>query len=286
MVGCCCISNERLPSIYDASICAATISMLRRRARRLTESKICLCNEEPSSFFSSVTQEYIENDRQKPGKRWVHDVVMHGKEREHEILRMPGFVVLPDHGGGSILGAGTPTRDKAIVPRTRVQDMCVLRDPVFDLHLLAIAIDPSLRCLRDLNGDHVALLEQLQEKCMEIVRTVFGVDNRHVLIFANYPPSVYQLHFHICAPFKRVSSYDAFRVHPLTTIISNLRLNGRYYNEVTFRVPVLTGSDLHMCITGDRFDQLCSEECTDSCKTNDGKRADSVGGKLVDLDSI
>ena len=119
------------------------------------------------------------------------------------------------------------------------------REQEFALHLLAIVTDDSLRCLRDLTGAHVDLLERLERQCMQVVSERFHVDARHVLVFVNYPPSVYQLHFHVCAPFRRVASYDAFRMHSLTSILSNLRMNGDYYRQVTLRVPVLTGSEFY-----------------------------------------
>ena len=228
----------------------------KRRGRVSVESRVCLCDEAPSQFFSPLGQAYVEADKLKPGKRWVYDVIMHGKERSYELLRTLDYVVLPDNGTGCV--ADVESKDRArqadgcvSYPVTRrsagggrgVDPRC-LRDYRHDLHLLAITIDPSLRCLRDLTGAHVAMLEALQASCVKVAQEMFGVDERHVLVFANYPPSVYQLHFHVCAPFRRVSSYDAFRVHSLTTIISNLRMNGSYYQLVCLRVPVLSGSEL------------------------------------------
>ena len=138
------------------------------------------------------------------------------------------------------------------------------REPEFALHLLAIVTDDTLRCLRDLTGAHVGLLERLERLCMQVVSERFHVDAKHVLIFVNYPPSVYQLHFHVCAPFRRVASYDAFRMHSLTSILSNLRMNGEYYQRATLRVPVLTGSEFYAPFAGSSIGSDRSSEVDSS----------------------
>jgi m7GpppX diphosphatase len=110
---------------------------------------------------------------------------------------------------------------------------------------LAIVTDPSLRSVRDLRGEHVPMLEQMYEQCIGVIHNEFGVSRQDVMAFANYPPSVYRLHIHFCAPFFLSSAYDAFRMHSLSGIINNLKINGDYYKLSTFYIPVHCGSDLH-----------------------------------------
>ena len=231
--------------------------MSRRRVYKPMDSRTVLLDEEPSVFFSEASEAFISRERGKQGKRWVHDVVLRGKEAAFELVRTADFVLLPDHGNTAPLDRSSKAVVEGAVARKgvgrggfrtgdpRPPRVC---DPV--VHLLCIVTAPSLRCLRDLRSEHVALLEGLQASCLETMRTMWGMRDEDVLIYVNYPPSVYQLHFHVCAPFQSAAAYDAFRVHPLATILGNLRLGVDYYERIPLRVPVLVGSDLHTILTG------------------------------------
>ena len=111
---------------------------------------------------------------------------------------------------------------------------------------LAIVADPSLRSVRDLRGEHVGMLERLYEQCVSAIQKEYkGVGEDDIMVFANYPPSVYKLHFHFCAPFFQPTAYDAFRMHSLRGIINNLRIQPLYYQVSTLQIPVHSGSELY-----------------------------------------
>ena len=114
---------------------------------------------------------------------------------------------------------------------------------------LAIVADPSLRSVRDLRGEHVGMLERLYEQCVAAIQREYkGVGEEDIMVFANYPPSVYKLHFHFCAPFFQPTAYDAFRMHSLSAIINNLRIHPLYYQLSTLQIPVHSGSELYRAI--------------------------------------
>jgi hypothetical protein len=114
---------------------------------------------------------------------------------------------------------------------------------------LAIVADPSLRSIRDLRGEHVEMLEGLYADCMQAIQKEYkSVAAEDVMVFANYPPSVYKLHFHFCAPFFQPTAYDAFRMHSLRAIINNLRIHPDYYKISTFQIAVHSGSDLYRAL--------------------------------------
>ena len=104
----------------------------------------------------------------------------------------------------------------------------------------------------------------------------FGIRPQNVMIFLNYPPSVYQLHFHVCAPFQRVLSYDAFRMHSLTSILSNLQMDTAYYQKVTFRMPVLLTSDFYGLLSGS-----CPENSVDATHATGPKHAKERQSKNI-----
>lgn len=156
-----------------------------------------------------------------------------GQALTQEDLR--GLQGLPRWAGGSRLGG------KATVPSMFAPSPSAGKS----FNWLAIVTDPSLRSVRDLRGEHVPMLEQMYEQCIGVIHNEFGVSRQDVMAFANYPPSVYRLHIHFCAPFFLSSAYDAFRMHSLSGIINNLKINADYYKLSTFYIPVHCGSDLH-----------------------------------------
>jgi hypothetical protein len=119
---------------------------------------------------------------------------------------------------------------------------------VKSLNWLAIVADPSLRSIRDLRGEHVPMLEDMYDQCVAAIQKEYKVDRSDIMVFANYPPSVYKLHFHFCAPFFTSSAYDAFRMHSLSSIINNLKICSDYYKLSSFQVPLHVGSELFRII--------------------------------------
>ena len=116
---------------------------------------------------------------------------------------------------------------------------------------LAIVADPSLRSVRDLRGEHIGMLERLYDQCVAAIqREHKGVSAADIMVFANYPPSVYKLHFHFCAPFFQPTAYDAFRMHSLSGIINNLKIHPLYYKLSSLQIPVHSGSELYRAISG------------------------------------
>ena len=118
------------------------------------------------------------------------------------------------------------------------------------LNWLAIMTDTGLKTLRDLRGEHLALLKALKEQCVAAVKKEFEVGSPEILIFANYPPSVYTLHFHICCPFKVAASFDVFRMHSLDSIIHHLEMDPNYYCKYSLNIPVSNSSRLYHALMG------------------------------------
>jgi hypothetical protein len=109
---------------------------------------------------------------------------------------------------------------------------------------LAIIADPKIRSIRDLRAEHIGMLESMYEQCVRAIQLEYNVDASDIMAFANYPPSVYRLHFHFCAPFYQPTAYDAFRMHSVSSILNNLRMYPMYYKMSTFHIPVHGSSEL------------------------------------------
>jgi len=243
---------------------------------RASDTSIRLVYETPTSHSAVDTQAFVTQEVERPSKGWVREVISAERESEHVRVRTSDFVLLPDQ---QRRRPSAPVRWKEINNcfhihrRLDAADMlcCV---PQRRLNWLAITTDPSLRSIRDLRARHVPMLERMQRLCMTAMQRELGVEEDQIMVFANYPPSVYQLHFHFTVPFAQPSPYDAFRIHPLSTILNNLRLYPDYYRESTFRIPVHAASDLYAALCPERLMSSCSSEEEDDIAEVNGPHAE------------
>ena len=234
--------------------------------RASSEMSIRLVYETPELHLAADTQAFVAQEVERPSKCWVREVIAAARESEHVRVRTPDFVLLPD----------LQRRRPSTMPHWKEQDRCMAMRRIeasssFMTHTvnhqvgprrlnwLAITTDPSLRSIRDLRPRHMPMLERMQRICLNAMRKELGIEEDQVMVFANYPPSVYQLHFHFTVPFAQPSPYDAFRMHPLTTILNNLRLCPEYYRLSTFRIPVHVASDLYAALCQE-YDHVESSE--------------------------
>lgn len=241
------------------------------------EAGVHFFTETPGLHFSDEVQRFIDQEIYKPNKIWAKQIVESEREVDSVKLRTDEFVLLPDlvayrrqykqgdlKQGSSSLQYYPPRKrsprqesgfqSKQCGRQCKFQqhsslcmsglDLSEFQNPVRHLNWLAIVADPSIRTIRDLTADHVPMLERMNELCMNVITEETGLERQDVMVFANYPPSVYKLHFHFCAPFFKSSAYDGFRIHPLSTIINNLKLFPDYYKLSTFDVPLHANSDL------------------------------------------
>jgi hypothetical protein len=143
------------------------------------------------------------------------------------IVRTPEFVMLSAETGNY----STPSPNyKGTQPYQR------------NNHWLTFACNRRLRTLRDLTGQHVRLLKEMQTRGTEEICKHTGVDASAVYAYIHYPPSVYQLHIHFVWSAPSQSAYfgklDTLRVHALHDVIKNLSMNGSYYAYKPMLVPV------------------------------------------------
>lgn len=258
---------------YSVYLQGAIIKEIKKSMTASTEVGVHFFSETPCHYFSDEVQRFIDQEVHKPSKIWAKQVVECERETENVKLRTDDFVLLPDlvssrrqfrsyesrqlmplypcrrravesecGFGFKVTGKQQPLRfDELEGPR---------EPPSRSVNWLAIVTDPSVRTIRDLRGDHLPMLEEMYESCMGVIMNETKLERHNIMAFANYPPSVYKLHFHFCAPFFKSSAYDGFRMHPLSTIINNLRLCPDYYRLSTLDVPLHVHSELYRVVSG------------------------------------
>jgi hypothetical protein len=224
-----------------------------------------LITETPEMHRSQPMQAYISKEVNRPCKQWIHEVLDCRREAERVKLRTPDFVLLPDVECAS----KRPRQDQVmmstlITPNTGsthhtdffIKDTDTRKQwrmkrtppPAHCLHWLAVATDTNLRTLRDLRGCHADMIQTLYTKTCQRIHEETGIDTRQIMAYVHYPPSVYQLHVH----FKHMAgsglSHDTLRMHPLPSIINNLKIDPDYYAKSRLQMPVYVHSDLYAAL--------------------------------------
>ena len=209
--------------------------------------------ESPEMHASDPVQQYVQQEVDRPTKAWAQEVINNTRESEFVKLRTPDFVLLPDQNNSRRNSAPRHRCCHDALPPPRYPSRAIHR-PLTPHHAarrfnwLSIVTDPAIRSIRDLRAEHLPMLEGMYTQCVQAIQAEYRVGIEDIMVFANYPPSVYKLHFHFCAPFFQPAAYDAFRMHSLSSIINNLRLRGGYYAESTFQIPVHSNSELYRAI--------------------------------------
>jgi len=228
----------------------------------LVDAKVRFATETPDAHASIAVQCFIEQELYKPNKMWVYEVLSSKRETDFVKLRTPDFVLLPDTNANKrqFKPYTAPRQESnfslSSLPRwaggkfkmSFSQQQPAPLHSLKSFNWLAISADSDLRSLRDLRGCHAEMLEDLLAKCTQCIAEETGFEAHDVMAFINYPPSVYRLHIHFCAPFFCSSAYDSFRMHSLASVINNLRICPDYYALSTFVVPVHVGSDFHRAL--------------------------------------
>lgn len=235
---------------------------------RAADNSVRFVQETAEKHASPRVQSFIASELSKPSKAWVYDVLESKRECESVRLRTDDFVLLPDINANRRQFrqhwrlAFKKNQDEDEEPPEEVTGLprwaATNRRPSYSFschhhhrtfNWLAIILDPSLRTIRDLRAKHLPMLEAMYEDCLAAIEAEFGLKRHDVMVFANYPPSVYRLHFHFCAPFHCVGAFDAFRMHSFHNIVNNVRLCPDYYADSTLCVPVHCNSELHRALT-------------------------------------
>lgn len=161
-------------------------------------------------------REYIAGEVRAPKKQWFYEILDGTREAANVIHNEEDFMVVPDLDNNN--------------PGTA--------------NWLVLFKDLSLHSIRDLRGEHVALLEHVRDTVVRLMGEARGYTARQVMCFFHYLPSVFQLHLHVCAPYGQYTTADVIKVHAVDTVVSNLRIDSDFYLKATLTTVVIQDSEL------------------------------------------
>ncbi|CAD8126717.1 unnamed protein product [Paramecium sonneborni] len=138
---------------------------------------------------------------------WVYNILEKKKEVENIVFENKNFLILKDY-------------------------VFVNSKNLEDLHLLALPFQRDIKSLRDLNQDHLQMLEDIYNEGLRIINEEYKLDQKYVKVFVHYLPSFYHFHVH----FTHSSQIgQSFRDIPLSSIIQNIKLKSNYYQIVALQ---------------------------------------------------
>lgn len=196
--------------------------------------------ETPQLYGQQGMQAYIEQELSRPSKQWIVSVIQGEQEKEEVKLKTEEYMLLPD--------TERINRYWRILSSTARMTNKFMSNPWINqgktLNWLAIALEPGLQSLRDLRGRHVPMLQNMVAECLQVIQNETDIPTDEVMVYLHYPPSIYQLHIHFAYPYAQHNHKDTYRIHSLTTIINNLKLDPDYYKKATLQLAVPKNSQL------------------------------------------
>lgn len=182
---------------------------------RYTVRSIFHCT--PEIAFGARMQDYITAQTKSSKKQWVYDIIYGRREAEMKIAETADLILTPD------IEANTEQTS----------------------NWLAVFKDTTLRTLRDLEGKHIPLLRRARKLCVRKMMQATGLQERQIMCYFHYLPSVFQLHLHVCAPYGQYTTPDFYKIHPIDNVISNLSIDSNFYKKATITTIVIGKGDLH-----------------------------------------
>lgn len=86
--------------------------------------------------------------------------------------------------------------------------------------------DPTLHSIRELRGEHLPLLEKVENALREVLEKQLGIGLNHCRMYFHYPPTFYRLHVHVMSLSLESLSCRVERCHDYSLVMQNLKMNG------------------------------------------------------------
>lgn len=116
----------------------------------------------------------------------------------------------------------------------------LITEPSFDIndientfHLLAFPKDKSLKSIRELNQQHIPLLEHMFEKSKSKLKKYYNnINIDEIETHFHYPPNVFLLHMHFELTNSNKKCRKPLREHSVIKVIENLKIDSDYYKKI------------------------------------------------------
>ncbi|KAK4685310.1 m7GpppX diphosphatase, partial [Tremellales sp. Uapishka_1] len=157
---------------------------------------------ETREMYEGIVKPYIAS---LPGSKidWVYKILDGKKEVERVLYRTEGqggFIILPD--------------------------LKWDQSSLSSVYLTVLVQDRSIRSLRDLTRDHIALLKDIKAETWRVCNEKFGVEHGKMRLFVHYQPTYYHFHVHaVHVQSEILAGMTVGQAHLLDDLISLLELS-------------------------------------------------------------
>lgn len=156
---------------------------------------------------------------------WVYNILEHKQEQDkivfEDLDQENGFILLPDYKWNG---------------------------QIESLYLLAIVMDRSIKSIRDLNEQHLTLLENIKTKSLEAIKEKYGLEKKKIRAYFHYQPSFYHLHVHFTYLQYEAPGNFCEKSHLLNSVIDNIKMKSDYYQQATLTFAVREKDKLYQAI--------------------------------------
>jgi m7GpppX diphosphatase len=119
------------------------------------------------------------------------------------------------------------------------------------LYLLVLVMDgKSIRCLRDLRGHHLGMLQQIREKVLDLVPQKYPfVESDQLRLYIHYFPSYFHFHIHVVhADYQGLKGMVVGQSHLLEDVMENLASDPLYYTTRNLNLFMADSHDLYQSL--------------------------------------
>lgn len=207
-----------------------------RQLSRVMPSLGAVLIEETPEMYEKIVQPYIKNIVDGGSLAWIDNIIQVKKEEERLLVNDEKFIVNIDTKWRS-------HPDCFKVPRKDWMN----HESTIDLYCLGIVKDKGLASIRDLTSDHIPLLKDMQEKGLDAIKNIYGIQRDQIRVFSHYHPQFYHFHLHYTRLENEIGS-TVEKGHLVSDIIQNLELDGNFYQKRTITYKLKKMSPLHNLI--------------------------------------
>lgn len=101
---------------------------------------------------------------------------------------------------------------------------------------LIIMKNNDICCLRDLDGEHVNMLEYIREDILGFIKKTYDIDEEDIRMYFHYPPSFWHLHIHVNLVKNKHEGLSPDFCWNLWDVIQNLKLDEDYFKKIEMNI--------------------------------------------------
>eukprot|EP00557_Chaetoceros_sp_GSL56_P006760 CAMPEP_0176493354 /NCGR_PEP_ID=MMETSP0200_2-20121128/9505_1 /TAXON_ID=947934 /ORGANISM="Chaetoceros sp., Strain GSL56" /LENGTH=421 /DNA_ID=CAMNT_0017891013 /DNA_START=108 /DNA_END=1373 /DNA_ORIENTATION=+ len=178
--------------------------------------------EETPELYNTIVKPYIKSITEGDSLGWIQNVIEVKKEKERLLVNTDEFIVNIDTKWRSHPPPLTTPREEWYGHPSCAQD----------LYCLGIVKSKDIATLRDLRGEHIDLLRNMQREGLKAIEAIYGVKSDQIRCFVHYQPQFYHFHVHFTRLENEIGS-TVERGHLVSDILQNLEMDPLYYEKRT-----------------------------------------------------